>query len=135
MRGMCASAAAHVIDAVATVRASRSAQEGTLRKPDEIASRNEGAAGSQGEVSGEPPVEAPVGSFVDGAHTRSRMARSECDEHPDELALLVTRELHDHAEGSLRRGPLCEGQVDLRAARQARAIRAVGLARAGIRQR
>lgn len=80
-------------------------------------------------------MEAPVGSFVDGAHTRSRMARSECDEDPDELALLVTRELHDHAEGSLRRRPLSERQVDLCAAREARAIRTVGLARAGIGQR
>jgi hypothetical protein len=29
------------------------------------------------------------------------MPRPERDEHPDELALLATRELHDHPEGSL----------------------------------
>ncbi len=75
-----------------------------------------------------------MSSFVDGPYTRPRMARPERDEDPDELALLVTRELHDHAEGSLRRGSLAEGQVDLCAARKARAIRTVGLARAGIGQ-
>jgi hypothetical protein len=49
-----------------------------------------------------------MGSFVDGPHARPRMARPKCDEHPDEGALLVPRELHDHAEGSLRRGSLSE---------------------------
>ena len=76
-----------------------------------------------------------MGSFVDRAHTRSRMARPECDEDPNELVLLVTRELHDHAEGSLRRGSLSKGKVDLCASSKARAVRAAGLAGAGITQR
>ena len=80
----------------------------------------------------ETPVEAPVGSFVHGPYARPRMARPECDEHPDEFALLVTRELHDHAEGSLRCGCLSERQVDLCAARKTRAIGTVGLTGAGI---
>jgi hypothetical protein len=63
------------------------------------------------------------------------MARSEGDEHPDQLALLVTRELNDHAEGSLRRRPLSERQVDLRTAHEERAIRTFSLAGAGIRRR
>ena len=56
----------------------------------------------------EAPVEAPMGSFVDGPHARPRMARPNCDEHPDEFALLIARELHNHAEGSLRCGSLSE---------------------------
>lgn len=83
----------------------------------------------------EASVETSMCSFVDGTHTRSRMARPECDEHPDKLALVVTRELHDHAERSLRRGSLPEGQIDLRAARKARSISTLGLARAGVSQR
>jgi hypothetical protein len=63
------------------------------------------------------------------------MARSECDEDPDELALLVTSELDHNADGSFSRGPRCEWQVDLCAPREARAIRTVGLARAGVGQR
>jgi hypothetical protein len=60
------------------------------------------------------------------------MARPECDEHPDEFALRVTRELHDHAEGTLRCGCLSERQVDLCATRKTRAIGTVVLTGAGI---
>jgi hypothetical protein len=74
-------------------------------------------------------------SFVDGSHARPRMARPECDEHPDESALLITRELNDQAEGPLRRRSASEWQIDLCAPSKARPIRAEGLTRAGIGQR
>jgi len=63
------------------------------------------------------------------------MARPEGDEHPDEFALLITRELNDHSERSLRRGALSERQVDLCAACKTRAIGTLGLTGAGIDQR
>jgi len=83
--------------AVATAVASTRSSE--ARSPAEALSR-----------SGEAPVEAPVGSFVDGPHARPRMARPEGDEHPDEFALLITRELNDHSERSLRRGACPRGR-------------------------
>jgi len=63
------------------------------------------------------------------------MARTECCEHPDQFALLITRELNDHAERSLRRGSLPERQVDLCAARKTRAIGPLGLTGTGIDER
>lgn len=73
--------------------------------------------------------------LIDGAHTRPRMARPKRDEDPDELALLVTREFHDHAERPLRRSALTERQIDLRATSKASAIGPMGLTRTRICQR
>jgi hypothetical protein len=76
----------------------------------------------------EVTVQASVGALVHGPHTRSRMAVPESHEHPDELAGLVTCELRDHAKRPPRRWARSQGQVDLHAAGEIRAVDALGVA-------
>jgi hypothetical protein len=80
-------------------------------------------------------VELAVGAFVDAANAAGWMPVAVGDEHPDQLAVGVARELNDEREGSLRRRPIGRGQVELGAAGQPRPIGAVRCAWSEVRER